>query len=96
VESAVRARSADVALERVEVANGRRVWNRGAEVDLSDRVLGDIRSALRDVARAEVDVDVRIDPNLIGGLVVKMGSRMIDASLRTKLNSIRLAMREVR
>ena len=35
-------------------------------------------------------------PSLIGGLVVKVGSRMVDASLRTKLNSIRLAMKEVR
>ena len=61
----------------------------------SERVLSDITSALRDVAKAEVDVDIRIDPNLIGGLVVKMGSRMVDASLRTKLNSIRLAMKEV-
>ncbi len=62
----------------------------------SERVLGDIKSALRDVAKAEVDLDVRIDPGLIGGLVVKVGSRMVDASLRTKLNSIRLAMKEVR
>jgi F-type H+-transporting ATPase subunit delta len=62
----------------------------------SERVLGDITSALRDVAKAEVDVDIRIDPSLIGGLVVKMGSRMVDASLRAKLNSIRLAMKEVR
>jgi F-type H+-transporting ATPase subunit delta len=31
----------------------------------------------------------------IGGLVVKVGSRMIDSSLRTKLNSIKLAMKEV-
>ena len=62
----------------------------------SERVLSDIKSALRDVARAEVDLDIRIDPSLIGGLVVRMGSRMVDASLRTKLNSIRLAMREAR
>jgi len=62
----------------------------------SDRILGDIKSALRDVAKAEVDVDVRIDPSLIGGLVVKMGSRMVDASLRTKLNAIKLAMKEAR
>jgi F-type H+-transporting ATPase subunit delta len=71
-----------------------------AEVTLaeppSERVASDIKSALRDVAKAEVDVDIRIDPSLIGGLVVKMGSRMVDASLRTKLNSIRLAMKEVR
>lgn len=62
----------------------------------SDAVLDEIRSSLRDVARSEIDLDVRIDPSLIGGLVVKMGSRMVDASLRTKLNSIRLAMREAR
>jgi F-type H+-transporting ATPase subunit delta len=62
----------------------------------SDAVLEEIRASLRDVARAEVDLDVKVDPSLIGGLVVKMGSRMVDASLRTKLNSIRLAMREAR
>ena len=43
----------------------------------------------------DVDVAIKIDPSLIGGLVVKMGSRMVDASLKTKLNSIRLAMKEV-
>ena len=62
----------------------------------SERVSEDIRTALRDVAKAEIDLDIRVDPALIGGLVVKMGSRMIDASLRTRLNAIRLAMREVR
>jgi F-type H+-transporting ATPase subunit delta len=62
----------------------------------SDKVLEDIKSALREVARAEIDLDVKIDPALIGGLVVRMGSRMVDASLRTKLNAIRLAMREAR
>jgi F-type H+-transporting ATPase subunit delta len=62
----------------------------------SDRVLNDIKAALREVASAEVDVDVKVDPNLIGGMIVQMGSRMVDASLRTRLNAIRLAMREVR
>ena len=62
----------------------------------SERVLGEIKSALRDVAKAEIDLDVKIDPALIGGLVVRIGSRMVDASLRTKLNAIRLAMREAR
>ena len=61
----------------------------------SDKVLNEIKAALRDVAKADVSVDVRIDPSLIGGLIVKMGSRMVDASVRTKLNSIRLAMKEV-
>ena len=61
----------------------------------SDTVLNEIKAALRDVAKADVAVDVKIDPSLIGGLIVKMGSRMVDASVRTKLNSIRLAMKEV-
>jgi F-type H+-transporting ATPase subunit delta len=61
----------------------------------SDTVLNEIKAALRDVAKADVSVDVKIDPSLIGGLIVKMGSRMVDASVRTKLNSIRLAMKEV-
>ncbi|PZU93276.1 MAG: F0F1 ATP synthase subunit delta [Chelatococcus sp.] len=55
----------------------------------------DIRAALKDVAGKDVDVAIKVDPSLIGGLVVKMGSRMVDASLKTKLNSIRLAMKEV-
>ena len=64
-----------------------------AEVRLAEqpspRVMDEIRSSLRDMAGGEVDLDVRIDPALIGGLVVQVGSRMVDASLRTKLNSIR-------
>ena len=62
----------------------------------SDAVLNEIKAALREIAKAEIDVDLHVDPSLIGGLVVKMGSRMVDASLRTKLNGIRLAMREAR
>ncbi|SEO76026.1 ATP synthase F1 subcomplex delta subunit [Methylobacterium sp. ap11] len=62
----------------------------------SDAVLQDIKASLKDVAKAEVDLDLRIDPSLIGGIVVKLGSRMVDASLRTKLNSIRLAMQGAR
>lgn len=61
----------------------------------SDKVLGDIKQALRDVAGEKVAVDVKVDPAIIGGLVVKVGSKMVDASLRTKLNGIRTAMKEV-
>ncbi len=57
-------------------------------------------AALKDQLKAasggrEVDLDVKVDPSIIGGLTVKLGSRMIDGSLRTKLNAIRLAMKEV-
>ncbi len=71
-----------------------------AEVRLAEEpsaaMLEEIKTTLREVAAAEVDVDVKIDPALIGGIVVKVGSRMVDSSLRTKLNSLRLAMKEVR
>ena len=62
----------------------------------SDGVMSDITSALRDVAKADIDLDIRIDPSLIGGLIVKMGSRMVDASVRSKLNAIRLSLNEAR
>jgi len=43
-----------------------------------------------------VRIETRVDPAILGGLVVKMGSRMIDSSLRTKLNSLKTRMKEVR
>jgi F-type H+-transporting ATPase subunit delta len=61
----------------------------------SDKVLGDIKQALKEVAGEKVAVDVKVDPAIIGGIVVKLGSKMVDASLRTKLNGIRTAMKEV-
>jgi F-type H+-transporting ATPase subunit delta len=70
-----------------------------AEVTLAEKPsakrVDEIRAALKAVAGKDVDILVKVDPALIGGLVVKMGSRMVDASLKTKLNSIRLAMKEV-
>jgi F-type H+-transporting ATPase subunit delta len=60
---------------------------------LSDAHLSDIRDALNAVTRKDVKVDVRIDPSIIGGLVVKLGSRMVDSSLRTKLNALKHAMK---
>ncbi|MHB2168482.1 F0F1 ATP synthase subunit delta [Alsobacter sp. R-9] len=61
----------------------------------SDAVMGEIRKALKDVAGDNVAIDVKVDPAIIGGIVVKLGSKMVDASLRTKLNGIRTAMKEV-
>jgi F-type H+-transporting ATPase subunit delta len=54
-----------------------------------------IKDALQAVTGKNVEVDLRVDPAIIGGLVVKLGSRMVDSSLRTKLNAIRHAMKEV-
>jgi F-type H+-transporting ATPase subunit delta len=62
---------------------------------LSDAHRSAIEDALKSVTGKHVDLDVKVDPAIIGGLVVKLGSRMVDSSLRTKLNSIKHAMKEV-
>jgi F-type H+-transporting ATPase subunit delta len=41
----------------------------------------------------KVAIDVKVDAGLIGGLVIKVGSRMVDSSLRTKLQRLQLAMK---
>ena len=63
---------------------------------LKDEHLAALRTALKAVSGKDVDLHVKIDPAIIGGLVVKLGSRMVDSSLRTKLNAIRHAMKEAR
>jgi F-type H+-transporting ATPase subunit delta len=55
-----------------------------------------LRAALKSVTGKDVGLDVKVDPAIIGGLVVKLGSRMVDSSLRTKLNAIKHAMKEAR
>ncbi len=57
--------------------------------------------ALNDTLRAsvggkQIKMNTRVDANLLGGLVVKMGSRMVDSSLRTKLASLKTRLKEVR
>jgi len=61
---------------------------------LSDKNLDALKAALKTVSGKDVDLNVKVDPSIIGGLIVKLGSRMIDSSLRTKLNSIKHAMKE--
>nr|WP_210328887.1 F0F1 ATP synthase subunit delta [Mesorhizobium amorphae] len=55
----------------------------------------ELKAALKSVAGKDVAITVTVDPSLLGGLVVKMGSRQIDTSLKTKLNSLKLALKEV-
>ena len=62
---------------------------------LSDQHLAALKDALKYVTGKDVALNVKVDPAIIGGLIVKLGSRMIDTSLRTKLNSIKHAMKEV-
>lgn len=71
-----------------------------AEVTVAEQLKDDhvaaLKSALKAVSGKDVDLNIKIDPAIIGGLVVRLGSRMVDTSLRTKLNAVRHAMKEAR
>lgn len=55
----------------------------------------ELKDTLKGVAGKDVAFTVAVDPSLLGGLIVKMGSRQIDTSLRTKLSSLKLSLKEV-
>jgi F-type H+-transporting ATPase subunit delta len=64
---------------------------------LSDANLDALKGAIKNVTGGkDIDFNVNVDPAIIGGLIVKVGSRMVDTSLRTKLNAIKIAMKEAR
>ena len=62
---------------------------------LSDAQMQALTAALKAASGETVVVDAEVDPALIGGLVVKLGSRMVDASLRSKLQTLKIAMKGV-
>ena len=86
----------------VRAAMSRKARNRGevaAEVTsahaLNDQQQAELKAALKGVTGKDVTVNVTVDPSILGGLIVKVGSRQIDTSLRTKLSSLKLALKEV-
>lgn len=60
---------------------------------LNDEQLAALKQQLRSRAGRDVNVDASVDPKILGGIVVKLGSQMIDASIRTKLNRLASAMK---
>jgi F-type H+-transporting ATPase subunit delta len=60
---------------------------------LSDGETNELKAALKAKLGRDPRLETKVDPTLLGGLVVKVGSRMIDSSLRTKLDGLRAAMR---
>jgi F-type H+-transporting ATPase subunit delta len=70
-----------------------------ADVTSAHPLTEEQRHQLSDTLKASigknVQINTRVDPNLLGGLVVKIGSRMIDSSLRTKLGSLKVAMKGI-
>jgi F-type H+-transporting ATPase subunit delta len=68
------------------------VWSARA---LSPEQQSALAETIKRAHGAKVAMEVKLDPDLIGGLVVKVGSRMIDSSIRTKLQKLQLAMKGV-
>jgi F-type H+-transporting ATPase subunit delta len=60
---------------------------------LNDEQLSSLRSQLRARAGRDVTVEATVNPDILGGIVVKLGSQQIDASIRTKLNRLASAMK---
>lgn len=90
VESVIAGYKALVAASRGEVT---------AEVTVAEPLSAKNEKALAEALKSTLGkqpkMDIKVDPAILGGLIVKVGSRMIDTSLRTKLNSIKSAMKEV-
>ncbi len=62
---------------------------------LSTEQENELKAALKSVTGKDVTIAVTVDPSILGGLIVKVGSRQIDTSLRTKLSTLKLALKEV-
>lgn len=61
---------------------------------LTDVQVQKLTETLKAATGSDVTLSTKVDDSLLGGLVVKLGSRMVDTSLRTKLNRMKLAMKE--
>jgi len=62
-------------------------------IELTKEQADDVQKKISQSVGKTVDMTLRVDPSLLGGLVVRVGSRMIDASLKTKLHQLELAMK---
>ena len=61
---------------------------------MSDEQVKSLRMEIESMVGKAVNLETRVDPDLLGGLIVKVGSKMIDSSLRTKLNKLKNVMKE--
>lgn len=63
-------------------------------VPLTDAQTTELKTTLKSSVGRTIQLITKVDPSILGGLVVKIGSRMIDSSIRTKLNSLKTRMKE--
>jgi F-type H+-transporting ATPase subunit delta len=64
-------------------------------VPLSEAQADDLKATLKAKTGRDISLNMRVDPAILGGLIVKIGSRMVDSSIRSKLNALKMAMKEV-
>lgn len=55
----------------------------------------ELKTALKGVVGKDVAINAIVDPSILGGLIVKVGSKQIDTSIKTRLSSLKLALKEV-
>lgn len=81
--------------DRLAAERGEVVAEVTSAAKLGDDEIATLKDGLARMAGKNVNMNVAVDPSLLGGLVVRVGSRMIDASLRSKLKGLELSMRGV-
>lgn len=64
-------------------------------IPLEDAHVQNLKAELQARTGKTITLNSKVDQTILGGLVVKIGSRMIDSSIRTKLNNLKIAMKEV-
>jgi F-type H+-transporting ATPase subunit delta len=64
-------------------------------VALTDAQTEELKAVLKVKTGRDITLNTHVDPSILGGLIVKIGSRMVDSSIRTKLNNLKIAMKEV-
>ena len=62
---------------------------------LTKKQIEQLGGSLKKAIGSKVVVDAKVDPGLLGGLIIKIGSRMVDSSIRTKLTQLRLSMKGI-
>lgn len=82
-------------LARLAAKRGEITAEVSSAIPLTETQVGAISAALKSVVGSNVSLDMTVDAGLLGGLIVKVGSRQVDGSLKTKLQHLQLAMKGV-
>jgi len=82
-------------LDRLATRRGEVTAEVTSAVTLNDTQMSAITAALKQTVGRTVALTSKIDPSILGGLIVRVGSRMVDSSIKSKLQRLKLAMKGV-